>query len=59
MFIPFMKLNAIGIKSSDKLNAKIVKMLKNLDNLEDLTSNVFVSNSKKKINLLSYKKQID
>lgn len=47
MFIPLMKLNAIGIKSSDKLNAQIVKSLKSLDNLGELTSNIFVSVKKR------------
>lgn len=47
VFIPLIKLNAIGIKSADKLNATIVKSLKDLENLSELTSNIFISKSKK------------
>lgn len=47
IFIPFIKLNAIGIKSSDKLNAKIVSRLKDINYLSNLTKNIFVSTSKK------------
>ncbi len=47
VFIPFMKLNAIGIKPSDKLNAKIVSKLKDIEHLNKLTENIFISNSKK------------
>ncbi len=47
IFIPFMKLNAIGIKPSDKLNARIVSKLKDIEHLNNLTKNIFVSNSKK------------
>lgn len=47
VFIPLIKLNAIGIKSGDKLNATIVKSLKDLENLSGLTSNIFISKSKK------------
>ncbi len=47
MFIPFIKLNAIGIKSGDKLNAQIVKSLKNIDNLKELSSNIFISTKKR------------
>lgn len=47
IFIPFMKLNAIGIKASDKLNSKIVKNLSNSEYLNSLTKNIFVSSSKK------------
>lgn len=47
MFIPLIKVNAIGIKSGDKLNAKIVKKLKDFDFLSDLTSSVFISENKK------------
>ncbi len=46
-FIPFTKINPIGMKAEDKLNTKIVKTLKNLEYLEDLTSNIFVSINKK------------
>ncbi|PLY07572.1 MAG: acyl-CoA dehydrogenase [Arcobacter sp.] len=47
IFIPFMKLNAIAIKPSDKLNAKIVSKLKDSEYLKELTKNIFVSNDKK------------
>ena len=47
VFIPFMKLNAIAIKASDKLNAKIVSQLKNQEHLEELSKNIFVSKSKR------------
>ncbi len=47
VLIPFVKLNAIGIKSEDTLNTKIVKSLRNLENLEELTSNIFISKNSK------------
>jgi len=40
--LPLAKLNPIGTKACDKLNAKIVKSLSNEDRLNDLTSNIFV-----------------
>ncbi len=47
LFLPFVKLNPIGVKAEDKVNAKIVKALKNFEYLEDLTSNIFISTDKK------------
>ncbi len=47
IFIPFIKLNAIGIKSSDKLNNRIVTKLKDTKFLESLTKNIFISNNNK------------
>lgn len=46
IFIPFMKLNAIGIKASDKLNAKIVKQLKEQDFLYGICDNIFISSKR-------------
>ena len=46
MFIPFMKLNAIAIKPSDKLNSKIVSKLRDPEYLNELTKNIFVSKDK-------------
>ena len=53
IFIPFVRLNPISIKASDKLNEKIVNNLKNVEYLNDLTSTVFVSNdSDDRLNIL-------
>lgn len=44
--LPIIKANPIGIKAKDSLNAKIVKKLKDLEFLSDLTSNIFISKNK-------------
>lgn len=46
IFLPFIKLNPIGIRAKDSLNNKIVNMLKDKDTLDALTSNIFISNNK-------------
>ncbi len=47
IFIPFLKLNAIGIKARDKLNAQIVNNLRDPEYLNELTNNLFISKNKK------------
>ena len=42
--LPFIKLNPIGVKAKDSLNATIVQNTK--ENLEELTSNIFISTNK-------------
>ncbi len=46
IFIPFVKLNTIGIKAPDKLNAQIVKQLKNQYFLNEMSDNIFISSNK-------------
>ncbi len=47
VFLPLIKLNPIGVKAKDALNAKIVSNLKSETYLNDLTHNVFVSTNNK------------
>jgi len=42
--LPFIKLNPIGVKAKDSLNATIVQNTK--ENLEELTTNIFISTNK-------------
>ncbi len=47
LLLPFVKLNAIGVKPKDSLNAKILTNLRNSSYLNDLTHNLFVSKNNK------------
>ena len=44
--LPLVKINPFSIKEKDSLNAKIVKNLENEDYLKQMTSSLFISNSK-------------
>lgn len=46
ILLPFIKLNPIGIKTKDSLNAKIVKTLQQKESLDALTHNIFISSNK-------------
>lgn len=43
LLLPFVKLNPIGIKTEDKLNAKIVSNLNKKEVLDDLCAGIFIS----------------
>ena len=47
VFVPFIKLNPIGLKAKDSLNREIVNNLSKIDYLQELTSSIFISKDKK------------